>query len=205
MRAAWIVVIAGCGFESQAGTAGTIDAAPTAPDAASPDAPASLQCPASYNVTALPGPTRYRLIQDGHRAWEQSDACNKDQPGATHLVVIETLMEFNDVSAYIRPGLGTAGDSVWIGAVQLVTATSPGDAWLGFDGKPLFNGWGGSEPNDNSNNDESNHEEQFVRMTRTQPPFFIDAKGDDNYGALCECDGTSIPASVAATIDGYRR
>jgi hypothetical protein len=201
MRALWIIIlIAGCGFHSPPGTATASDAAPGT------DNPGSGQCPASYNVSAtkLPGPSRYRLIIDGHRAWEQSDDCNDDLPGSTHLVVIETKIEFDDISAYIRPGLGTAGDSVWIGAVQLPIAAAVGADWLGFDGNPLFNGWGGSEPNDNNDNNELNHDEQFVRMTRTQPPYFIDDGGQKNYGAICECDGKPIAATVATAIDGYR-
>ena len=200
MRAFWIILIAGCGFHSPPGTTTDPDAGPDT------DNPGSGQCPASYDVTKLPGPSHYRLIVDGHRAWEQSDDCNDDLPGSTRLVVIETRKEFDDISAYIKTGLGTAMDSVWIGAVQLPTAATVDTDWLGFDGAPLFDGWGGSEPNDNntSNPDEANHEEQFVRMTRTNPPYFIDDSGPKMFGAICECDGKPIAATVPALINGYR-
>ena len=199
MRAICIVFIAGCGFHSPAGGA----------DGTSPDADtggsSTLVCPASYDVRGLPGPSRYRLIKTGHPAWEQSDACNQDMPGATHLAVIETAKELADIDAYMRPGLGAEGDSLWIGAVQPPTAISPGDGWIGFDGAPLFNGWGGSEPNDHTDNNETNHEEQFIRVTRTSPKtYFIDDGGDKSFGALCECDGKPISPAAALLVDSYK-
>ena len=200
MRAAWawIVLIAGCGFKSQAGQ---IDAAPPEHDAAGPDA--STLCPASYDVT-LPGPSRYRLIKSAGRAWEQSDACVADMPGATHLVVIDTAQELADVTTFVSTlEVGVSNDAFWIGTVQLNTAANPDEGWLGFDGTPMFNGWGGSEPNDGSDTSESNHEEQFVRMAKAAT-FFIDDKGGNKNGGLCECDGKPLAATVAAAIDSYR-
>ncbi len=196
MRALGIVLIAGCGFQSPAGTT----------DGASPDPGAtgsgSLQCPMSYNV-ALSGSSRYRLIIDGHRAWEQSDACNVDAPAATHLVVIETLQEFADIKAFLLgQSSGLAGDGIWIGAVQRMNATSLRDGWLGFDGADLFNGWGNGEPNDGSDNNENNHEEQFAGMEKNSSSF-IDFPGSSSFGALCECDGKPIDPTVANLVASY--
>lgn len=197
MRSALIILIAGCGFKSPAGA---IDATSADLDAAGFD---FAQCPASYNV-ALPGPSRYRLIATGHRAWEQSDACKQDLPGATHLAVIEIDKELADIKTFIsNPGVGIASDGLYLGGVQLRTATSPSDGWLGFDGVPLINGWGGGEPNDGGGG-EGNHEEQFVEMARTAL-YFIDVGGNESFGALCECDGKPVAATVAAAVDGYRR
>ncbi len=202
MKTAWILLVAGCGFQSPPGMPGETDGSDgtaTAPDASFDYA----SCPASYNVTALPGPSRYRLIIDGHRAWEQSDACNQDMPVATHLVVIETTQELAAVVAFVKtPGAGIAGNALWIGGVQPKTARFPSDGWLGFDGQRLINGWGVGEPNDKGN-DENNHEEQFVKMQQDKA-YFIDTAGTDNIGALCECDGKSIAPTVASVIDSYR-
>ena len=192
MRIAWIVLLlVGCGFQSPVST---IDdetgGEPDTPDASFDYA----RCPGSYNVS-LPGPSRYRLITAGHPVGEQSDACNQDLPGATHLVVIETPKELTDVEAFVRNlGPGTAGNALWIGGVQRRTAVLPSDAWLGFDGNPLIHGWGGGEPNDKGGG-ESQHDEQFVKMQKDKP-YFIDATGTDAIGALCECDGKAVATSA---------
>jgi hypothetical protein len=200
VKTAWILLVAGCGFQSPAATNGTGggEGTPAAPDAGFDYA----SCPANYNVTALPGPSRYRLIASGHRAWEQSDDCNNDAPAATHLVVIETPDELAAVRAFAsNPGVGLAGSGLYLGGVQLKTATTPSDAWLGFNGAPLINGWGGGEPND-SGGDESNHQEQFVMMAQASG-FFVDVGGNETFGALCECDGKPIDPNVANVVAGY--
>ena len=202
MKTAWILLMAGCGFQSRAtavDSPGAVDAAP-----APPDVGVSLaSCPASYNITTLPGPSRYRLIDNGARACEQSDACNQDAPAATHLVVIETPEELAAVKAFVqKPGVGLAGNALWIGAVQPITAITPSDGWIGFDGKPLINGWSGGEPNDRGGT-ESNHEEQFVKM-QPDKPYFIDTAGTDILSVLCECDGKPIDPTAASLVDGYR-
>lgn len=211
MRTTWIVLVAGCGFQSQAavpdanpsgdpGDAGELlDAAPDSGGTAVFD---HATCPASYNVE-LPGPTRYRLIVNGHRAWEQSDACNADLPGASHLVIFETVAEAEAVVAFMEPNRGIARDSIWVGAVQRPTATQPDEQWLGFDGQPLIDVWHDNEPNDFFNN-ESDHQEQFALIERRRDGM-IDISGSTNAGALCECDGKPLSQDVLATIDANRR
>jgi len=201
VKTACLLLVAGCGFQSPAATNGTDggEGTPAAPDAGFDDA----SCPVSYSVTAIPGPSRYRLIVNGGRAWEQSDACNQDLQGATHLVVIDSPPELTAVKAFVQnPGAGLAGNALWIGGVQPITATTPSDGWIGFDGKPLINGWGGGEPNDRGN-DESNHEEQFVKM-QPDKAYFIDTAGTDILSALCECDGKPIAPTAASMVDSYR-
>jgi len=153
-------------------------------------------CPASYNVQ-LPGPSRYRLLPAGHPAWEQSDACNADLPGATHLVVLDTIPELLSVSAFVdNPVTITAANAVWIGGVQLRTAVQAGDGWLRFDGAPLTEGWNSGEPNDGTVED---HGEQFVSLERGQR-YLADKPGATNSGALCECDGKPIAQNAADAI-----
>lgn len=194
MRVTWIALLVGCGFQSPIAATDGTGGASDAPDAGFDYA----LCPASYNVQ-LSGPSHYRLISTGHPAWEQSDACNQDFAGATHLVVIETPQELADVEAFVKNlGPGTAGNALWIGGVQLKTAISPSEGWLGFDGNPLINGWAAPEPNDRGGN-EIEHDEQFVK-TQKDKPYFIDTSGTEAIGALCECDGKPVAASATAAI-----
>jgi hypothetical protein len=202
MRVFWIGVLAGCGFQSQA----------AAPDAAStelpePDAPLVIgfdyaRCPASYNA-ALPGPTRYRLLIDGHRAWEHSDACNLDVPGATHLAVVDTTDELAAMVAFLAQANGIAHDGIWLGGVQRRTALQPGEAWIGFDDSPLpVELWDRNEPNDGGGT-ETDHLEQFTMLEHAHTAL-TDVNGSVNSGALCECDGVPLNADVVATIEANR-
>jgi len=210
MRVAWLLVVVGCGFHSQATVgedAGAIaDAATTAPGDGSSDAATPIdltQCPATY-ATLLTGQTsRYRLITDGHRAWEQSDACAGDLPGHTHLVVLETKGELTAVSALIdNSHLGISSNAVWVGAVQLATALTPDTSWLGFDDQPLIDAWDHGEPND-AGGTEIDHREQFARLDVGHNGL-ADSQGGESRGAVCECDGKPLAVLAATTIDLYR-
>lgn len=209
MRVVWLAVIAGCGFHTP-GRAMDMASGDPEPDAPPPidaaiDAGFDLaQCPASYS-TALPGfsgTSRYRLVVQAHEAWEHSDGCARDLPGATHLVVLDSQAEHTAVAALVAASMGIAGDAVWIGAVQLRSATRPADGWLWFDGTPLTTGWTLNEPND-VGNDESDHEEQFVELEKARPTL-NDAFGTAGNGALCECDGKPIAMTAAAAIMSNR-
>jgi hypothetical protein len=194
MRVAWVALVAGCGFQSNVPDVGGTGA----------EIPGSgfdyALCPASYNVQ-LPGPSRYRLLPAGHPAWEQSDTCNQDLPGATHLVVLETLPELLSVSAFVdNPVTITAANAVWIGGVQLRSAVLPGDGWLSFDGTSLIDAWKPGEPNDGTVED---HGEQFVFLERGQR-YLADKPGTTSSGALCECDGKPVAATAAAAITANR-
>lgn len=211
MRVIGIVVLAGCGFQSQASAADAVGPgqpidAQVVPDAVPEvDAVASFdyaRCPGSYTA-ALPGPTRYRVLIDGHRAWEQSDACNADLPGATHLVILETAAELHAVEDFLETAsAGIARNSLWIGGVQRSTATRPDDAWLGFDGAPLPALWANNEPQDGGGT-ENDHREQFA-MLEGKHDGLSDLDGNTNSGALCECDGKPLAAEVIGLIEANR-
>jgi hypothetical protein len=175
-----------------------------------------VQCPASYDA-ALPGPSRYRLIVVGNRAWDQSDVCAQDLPGATHLVVLETVGELASVQALVDSSAATVAAGVWIGGVQKHTATSPGEGWLGFDGQPLIGGsWydgpgtsgqHDSEPNDGDGVENGLEQFVIVKPSNNSPGTkngLQDSDGFNSKGALCECDGTPIAAAAAAEINYYR-
>jgi len=182
------------------------DDAAIGPDDAGVDAFASTQCPASYNV-ALPGPSRYRLITTGAQAWQASDTCAQDLPGATHVVVLETTAEVASVEALVEdPPAPIAANSVWVGGVQLRTATQPGEEWIGFDGLPLIAGRWYVASNDHEPNDgdaTENRLEQFVSISAGKTGL-NDSDGSGSKGALCECDGHPLAASAAAAVADNR-
>jgi hypothetical protein len=194
MRVAWIVLIAGCGFQAHAPL--DEEAAPV-PDAGG----GAASCPASYGVT-LPGSgSRYRLIPDGHPAWTQSDACAADLAGATHLAVLKSTAELDGATALVAaPPTPLAGNAIWVGAVQQTTATLPAAGWLWLDGSAVT-GWGGIEPNDRDSRE--NQEEQFARIEKGKL-YLQDSAGTGNNGALCECDGKPIAPAAAAAITANR-
>jgi uncharacterized lipoprotein len=194
MRVAWIVLIAGCGFQARASTG---EAAAPVPDAGVDIA----TCPASYGVT-LPGSgSRYRLIPDGRPAWTQSDACAADLPGATHLVVLDSRAELDGATALVAaPTTALAGNAIWVGAVQQITAALPAADWLWLDGTAVT-GWGGVEPNDRDR--QENREEQFARIEKGKL-YLQDSAGSGNNSALCECDGKSISQAAATALAANR-
>src|SRR3954468_20283462 len=191
MRVAWIVLIAGCGFETHASTGVGEQSAPI------PDAGAeAVICPASYGVQ-LPGSgSRYRLIPDGRAAWTQSDACIADLPGATHLVVLESKAELDGATALVGAATTVlAGNAIWVGAVQQASAMQPAQGWLWLDGTAVT-GWGGVEPNDRGG--QENREEQFARIEKGKL-YLQDSAGSGKNSALCEGEGKPIvPAAVTA-------
>lgn len=195
MRVAWILLIAGCGFQSHA-PAGE-QAAPV-PDAGLD----AVTCPASYDI-AFPPPltSRYRLIAAGQPAWTQSDACAADRSGATHLAVLETQAELDRVTALVAaPTTALAGNAIWIGAVQQTPAAAPDAGWLWLDGTAVT-GWGRIEPNDRD--EQEDHEEQFARIEKTKL-YLQDSAGSGKNSALCECDGKPIAPAAAAAITANR-
>jgi len=196
MRVAWIVVIAGCGFETRASTGVGEQSAPI-PDAGV----AAPSCPDSYGVQ-LPGSgSRYRLIPEGRPAWTQSDACVADLPGATHLVVLESKAELDGATALVgAQTTALAGNAIWVGAVQQASATQPAMGWLWLDGTAVT-GWGGGEPNDRGG--QENREEQFARIEKGKL-YLQDSAGNGNNSALCECDGKPIVAAAATALAAAR-
>jgi len=185
-----------------------------------PDAHGGLQCPASYNVvltgmSGMSGTSRYRLVIAANNAWGHSDSCAQDQPGATHLVVLETAAELAGVQTLVDSSATALAAGIWVGGVQLRTATAPGDGWIGFDDQPLIggswydgpgtNGQPDSEPNDGDGME--NGLEQFVviRPSNSQATKngLQDSQAGNSKGALCECDGNPMGAAAAAEVSFY--
>jgi hypothetical protein len=185
-----------------------IDAAQVETDAAGPDA---AQCPPAYDIV-LQGPSRYRLITAAAPAWEHSDTCASDLRDATHLVILETAAEVASVQALVEhPPATIESGGIWVGGVQLRTATTPAEGWLGFDGQPLIGGeWydddatNDHEPNDQNEIETDDHLEQFVAIDAGKHGL-NDADGTHARGALCECDGKPMAANAVAAVASNRK
>ncbi|HET7501563.1 MAG TPA: hypothetical protein VFK02_11185 [Kofleriaceae bacterium] len=156
-------------------------------------------CPASYNIN-LQGPSRYRLIPTGGALGTQSDLCDQDKVGATHLVVFDSLPEVNAVAALVD-STTIASDAIWIGAVQLRAAARPDEMWISFDDQPLMDQWFDNEPNDGGGHED--HGEQFAVIMKNRH-YFTDVARIFNAGALCECDGKPVGPTATAAIAASR-
>ena len=99
------------------------------------DAPAvtpfdPAQCPMDYTnntISASPN-TRYKILTDMATLKMQSDECNADHPGWTHLVVLDTVLEAQQIHSHM------GGNFYYVGAVQ---PRGTGDArrgWLQLTG-----------------------------------------------------------------------
>lgn len=177
-----------------------------------------LPCPASYNLV-LPGiseMSHYRLVTTANNAWGHSASCAQDQPGATHLVVFETTAELAGVQTLVDMSATALAAGVWVGGVQLRTATSsPGAGWIGFDDQPLISGLWYSGPGSNGQSDiepndgdtMENGLEQFVIIKPSNGQAtrngLQDSQGGNTKAALCECDGKPIGTAAAAEVSFY--
>jgi hypothetical protein len=162
----------------------------------------AVDCPASYDVALPVAGSRYRLIQTPERAWVQSDLCNADAPGKTHLVVLDDSNALEAVG--VHDELVTRHQfRWWIGAVQRRVAITPSDHWLWITGGSVAGGWNVPVEPDDADMIESDHFEQFVVFEEAYQGL-IDITGHDGYNALCECDGRAPDAGVLAAIDGNR-
>ena len=120
---------------------------------------------------------------------------------ATHLVVLDSEAELDGATALVAaPTTALAGNAIWVGAVQQITAALPTADWLWLDGTAVT-GWGGVEPNDRDR--QENREEQFARIEKGKL-YLQDSAGSGNDSALCECDGKPISQAAAAAITDNR-
>ncbi|HWU87619.1 MAG TPA: hypothetical protein VN253_10115 [Kofleriaceae bacterium] len=180
------VALAGCKFSAPGGEGAGADA----PGADAPGADArpieAADCPADYQpIVGLT--SRYRLTGAGHYR-QTHDDCKDDLVGKTHLVVLDTPQESDQLrSSY--------NQDWWAGAVQARSQATPDAGWFQITGGALAAGlWATGQPNDISgveNND------QNVGLRRSGG--LEDEPGTAGRPGLCECDG--LP--VAALVEGY--
>ncbi len=192
-RLAVVWLLAGCDVVFQL--------SPRVPDAALDAGFDTALCPSTYDVPLVNQQSRYRVIKIGNAMWSQSDDCDNDLPGATHLVALDDLEEIAAVRAYLE----ALPDNLqaWVGAVQRSNAAAPDAAWITTGDAALPSYWcRPAEPNDGGSQPESGRE-QFA-WVESNSPCFIDSPGQNSHGALCECDGKPIGASAAELIETYR-
>jgi hypothetical protein len=198
VRSGLLVLVASCGFS----TGGQpIDAPPVPADESSADAFDASVCGATYPLVL--GRSRYRIEAAFLPAWVASDTCAAELPGATHLVVFDTIAERDFIQVSIN-GAPPGTNNFWVGGVQRFEATQIGGDWLALTGGPMVgNAWNVSEPTDDDGAppyDTEVHAEQFVRLDRNSVGL-LDAPGKALFhGFVCECDGLRIDPAAAAAI-----
>lgn len=159
-------------------------------------------CPSSYSV-ALPGfASRYRVITNDQPFWDLDDACRKDMPGSTHLVVLETPAERAELAAVLasEPSQPTNG-WYYVGAVQTQNQPTPEAGWRWLTGEALTSGWAVGDPDD-GDGVEDNAENMTVIDTAGQLHDVFD-KADSGHveaGGACECDGRAMDPAVRSEI-----
>ncbi len=164
--------------------------------AAIPDASDVVGCPSTYTIVGQA--SRYRVISEGRKAWEHSDDCNDDLPGATHLVALDTNEEVAAIQTVVQDSGNLNDNKAWIGGVQLRMQVADGIGWLSVTGGPMITtAWAGNEPDDGGGN------EDFVAYERNRTGL-IDFNSNDTQGGICECDGKPFDAAAGAAIDANR-
>jgi len=164
------------------------------------DAPAvtpfdPAMCPAGYsNTTISASPnTRYKILTSMATLKMQSDLCNADHPGWTHLIVLDTVLEAQQIHSHMN------GNFYYVGAVQPPNQASPATGWLQLTGADVSTDlWQQFQPNDN-NNSESN--EQNFAAVDDSTGLMNDVNGTFQYQAVCECDGQPISAAALAALN----
>jgi hypothetical protein len=216
----WLALIAviagsGCGFapsqtasdapasgsDAGSGDAGVIRDAHDFMDAhVFMDAPAvtpfdPTQCPTDYTnntITASPN-TRYKILGDMATLKTQSDECNADHPGWTHLVVLDTVLEAQQIHSHM------GGNFYYVGAVQPAGQATPGAGWLQLNGDAVPPElWQVGQPNDNGNTEDN---EQNFTAVDDSTGLMNDVNGIFQYQAVCECDGQAISAAALAALN----
>jgi hypothetical protein len=204
MRAGWFILCAGCSF--------TLPAEKSIDDGKPADAPADgpadapidaafdpAQCPAGYannGITAAPD-SRYRLIDtDAAFATHHVD-CNDDKVGWTHLVVLDTVQEAQQIRAIITTR------TYYAGVVQPRSSGQPGAGWLLFNGVAMSTGLWQTQPSIQPNDTDGNEDnEQNFAAADDNTGLLNDVSGTASYRGVCECDGHPIPTAVTDAIAG---
>ena len=218
MKLIAVIMLAGCGFTPSQGTsdapasgsdghgggsdAGVIRDAHEFLDAhVFMDAPAvtpfdPAMCPADYTnntITASPN-TRYKILSDMATVKAQSDECNADHPGWTHLAVLDTVQEAQQIHSHM------GGNFYYVGAVQPVSQATPNSGWLQLTGAAVPSAmWQTGQPNDNGGGIETNA--QNFAAVDDSSGLMNDVNGAFQYQAVCECDGLAISAAALTALN----
>jgi hypothetical protein len=211
-----------CGFSSSPVEAipdaiPSADAPEVTPDAPIDAAPDSLQvpsCPDGY-ITIAGSESKYRVVIGGPMGapyWTHYDDCEDDLEGATHLIVLNSRVELDQVLG-VLDNAGTGFTRFYVGVVQQPDAVAPTLGWIALDGQPVSGDlWGVynsvPQPHDGSDGgatgSETDHSEQVAWVDLTMDAL-NDAPGTTLYAAVCECDGLAIHATAKQYLDSDPR
>jgi hypothetical protein len=171
-----------------------------------PDAPFDLTtCPATYSVRIASSPSHYRLVTAQATFWEHTTACASAKPGATHLVIPESVEEIVELSEYIDP-ISNTGAVFYVGVVQDSSVTTPAEGWIRFDGQPVDPAlWLAGEPDDFDGTETDRYSQVAGFDKSPQNERMDDLPGVNDLGTVCECDGKSITPAVQAFVDADPR
>jgi hypothetical protein len=186
-----VVMFAGCGFSLTLGdnnmpadarldAVSEMDAEIDAPPAACP----VFYHPIGTGMYVVLNPTNFR----NHVA-----ACASH---GTHLAIIDTQEELEALVDYGETVAGVNADSrFYVGVVQAPMEAEPGTGWIDFQDRDVPNKlWstsGNNEPNDGSDENETNHQEQ-VGALRLDLKGLVDLDSGQNVRAYCECDAVTV-------------
>ncbi|HEY6036798.1 MAG TPA: hypothetical protein VIV58_21115, partial [Kofleriaceae bacterium] len=153
-------------------------------------------CPTGYSnntITASPN-SRYKILTGMATLKMQSDACNADHAGWTHLIVLDTVQEAQQINSHM------GGNFYYVGAVQPANQASPSAGWLQLTGAAVPNAlWQAGQPNDNGGGAETNA--QNFAAVDDSSGLMNDVNGAFQYQAVCECDGLPISAAALSALN----
>ena len=207
------IALEGCSFSVGASSSGDAAAGHDGPgngdgptdgvaiDAALIDAPPvdaafdPATCPAGYTMTIAASPqSRYRWITVD-RAWlAQHQDCADDLPGATHLAVLDTVAEAQQIAA-----AAAGATSYQVGAAQAPAQATVLAGWYELTGEVVPAAtWQSGQPNDNDGTE--NGEQNRGSVNVSAGPLLQDIDLVFATRAVCECDGKPIAPAVAAFL-----
>jgi len=195
MRPLVLLMCAGCSFDlpaTRATDGNPIDNGGTPTEAGMEAAVFNpAQCPSGYSndgITASPD-SRYRFIDLTDPFATHYNDCNDDMVGWTHLVVLETAQEAQQIRAIIT------STTYYAGVVQERSASAANAGWLELTGRSLQTPlWQTDQPNDNNSGGEQN--EQNLAAADDGSGLLNDVSGSSNYRGICECDGHAVPKPI---------
>ena len=152
-------------------------------------------CPADYFVLPNITTSKYRIIDATLAAWDQSNDCNDDAVGLTHLAIARDDVELTA----IHTALSLSGHMYWWGGGVQAGTIDDADGWIWFDDVAIApSAWAGIEPNDGDGTEDQ--WEQFVAFDSAQPTGIVDFRGALGQRALCECDGVGMGGQAQTAV-----
>lgn len=167
-------------------------------DPAASDAGPTTSCPETYTVTLPSTGSRYRVTASVGLPADHQAQCAQDLPGATHLVVLDTFTEMNELDAVLQASPAPPRDRYYVGAIQRAAQSTLDAGWLLYTGEPVPPElWSTGEPDDLDDVEDGLESDAVMALGR-----LVDVSGTSEYGAVCECDGRMLAPEVSALLGG---